>query len=160
MEWFCSLAWWEDFSAILRNLAIVGGGAYGLWLARSRTRALDRQADTQSRQADNQQRQAELDRQQHELEVLRELTAVLTSEQSTSSERIAAIWGMSMLAGTATSGIGNAVADVFLAYRSECEKRTETDPGLSGRERELELVEAYLFEWVERGIESEEEPNG
>lgn len=164
MEWWCNIGWWDDLTAVLRNLAIVVGGGYGLWLARSRTLALDRQAETQSRQANNQQRQADLSRQQHELEVLRELTAVLNRREAKPSERVAAIRGMSILAGSSTSEIGDAVADVFMAHQSEAkeslgELRRE-DEEKPQSDREAKLIEAYLFEWVEKNIEEAEKTDG
>lgn len=52
--------WLLQNSEALRNIALILGGAIGVWLAWLRVTAANRQADAQTRQAESSARQAEL----------------------------------------------------------------------------------------------------
>jgi hypothetical protein len=55
-----SLEWWEGVSNVVRNLVFLGGGglaAYGIWLARQRTRAASLQAETAAKRLEVQTRE-------------------------------------------------------------------------------------------------------
>ena len=56
MEWLPEQ--WED----IRTIGVLAGGAYGLWLARSRVTAANAQASAQTRQAEAQIQQADVAR--------------------------------------------------------------------------------------------------
>lgn len=46
------MAWWTELSEVLRNLAVIVGGAFGLYLAWKRVTAANQQADASIRQAE------------------------------------------------------------------------------------------------------------
>ncbi|MDF1719877.1 MAG: hypothetical protein P1U65_04300 [Minwuia sp.] len=80
---------WVEWSEIARNLAIVAGGGFGLWLAWSRTRALGRQTETSELAEVQRQREhvaqlfdSSLERLNHEQHWVR-LGAVFVLEQIT-----------------------------------------------------------------------------
>lgn len=46
------MAWWTELSEVLRNLTVIAGGAFGLYLAWKRVTAANQQAEASIRQAE------------------------------------------------------------------------------------------------------------
>jgi hypothetical protein len=75
------MQWWIDFSEIVRNLGVLAGGAFGLYLAWKRVMASNAQAEAQIRQADIQTKQAELARKDHVIELFNRAAGQLKDEK-------------------------------------------------------------------------------
>jgi hypothetical protein len=89
MEWLPER--WEDIRAIL----VIAGGAYGLWLARSRVKAANSQASAQTRQAEAQIGQADLARKDHVAELFNRAAGQLKDKKL--EVRLAAIFTLGQI---------------------------------------------------------------
>ncbi|WP_417515479.1 hypothetical protein [Minwuia sp.] len=129
------MEWWVDLSAILRNLAIVAGGGFGLWLAWSRTRALNKQTEISSEQAT-------VDRRQKALDLYRQFCGDLEAENL--YNRVAAVQGLIELASAYPDLLLDPVSRVLIAYRT----------GTADASLEVtSVIDPFLAEWAERAAE-------
>ena len=89
MEWLPER--WED----IRTIGVLVGGAYGLWLARSRVKAANEQASAQTRQAEAQIQQADVARKDHIAELYNRAAGQLNDKKL--EVRLAAIFTLGQI---------------------------------------------------------------
>jgi hypothetical protein len=89
MEWLPER--WED----IRTIGVLVGGAYGLWLARSRVKAANAQASAQTRQAEAQIQQADVARKDHIAELFNRAAGQLKDKKL--EVRLAAIFTLGQI---------------------------------------------------------------
>ena len=73
--------WWLELSEALRNVGILAGGAFGLYLAWKRVVASNNQADASLRQSDTAIKQAELARRAHVAELFNQSVGQLGEDK-------------------------------------------------------------------------------
>jgi hypothetical protein len=86
---------WLVITDIIRNVGLVAGGAFGLWLAYLRVTASNRQAEAQIKQADNQIRQAEMSRRDYVAELFNRAASQLRDDKQ--EMRLAAVFTFKQL---------------------------------------------------------------
>jgi hypothetical protein len=84
------MGWWIDFSELVRNLGLLLGGAFGLYLAWKRVTVANKQAEAQIKQANAQTFQADLARKDHVVELFNRAAGQLKDEKL--EVRLAAVW--------------------------------------------------------------------
>jgi len=137
--------YWVEWSEVARNLAIVLGGGFGLWLAWRRTRSLDRQTQAQIGQE-------EIARRQHGSELFRHFSENLDGKDDRIGSRIAAVHGLIDLANEFPERFDLPVRDVLLAHKLN---RTDLI------DEEVEVIDSFVFKWLDEIItelEGENEP--
>lgn len=136
---------WVEWSEIVRNVAIVVGGAFGLWLAWKRTRSLDRQTQAQIGQE-------EIARRQHGSELFRHFAENLDGKDGRIASRVAAVHGLVGLASEFPDRFDAPVRDVLLAHKLNHSDLID---------EEVEVIDSFVFKWLDEIItemEGEDEP--
>jgi hypothetical protein len=103
------LEWWTQLSELIRNLGIVAGGIFGLYLAWKRVTAANRQAEASIRQA-------ELARRSHVAELFDRAVGQLKDERI--EIRLGAIYTLRQI-GTDFPDLAGAVFELLSAYMRE-----------------------------------------
>ena len=100
------MQWWIQFSEVIRNLALVGAGAFGLYLAWLRVTAANRQAEAATKQA-------ELGRRAHVAELFTNAAGQLSDDKL--EVRLAAIYTLREISRDFPD-LGGVVFELLTAY--------------------------------------------
>jgi hypothetical protein len=78
---FGNLRWWIELSEVCRNLGLLAGGAFGLYLAWKRVTAANRQSEAALKQAETAIMQSQLSRRIHVAELFNQAAGQLGDEK-------------------------------------------------------------------------------
>lgn len=107
---------WVQVSEVVRNVALLLGGAFGLYLAWLRVTAANKQADAQARQAEAALKQSELSRREHVADLFNRAVGQLTDPKL--ELRLGAIYTLRQI-GNDFPDLSGAVFELLSAYLRE-----------------------------------------
>jgi hypothetical protein len=116
-EW--SIQFWLQFSEVIRNFALIGAGAVGIWIAWKRATAATRQAEAALRQSEIANEQAKLSRREHVAELFNKAVEQLVSEKL--EVRLGAIFTLRQI-GNDFSDLSGPTFQLLNAYLREHDK--------------------------------------